>query len=197
VTVPEFYTCRHCSTAKTADNFYPNSRVQCKACISKKNKEKYRQKNDKVRTYIKGDALRPAKVRVVKKACPACDKQHPVSDGVLCFTCVRSESVRKQHGVLTAADFSLSGLNRRERMLLFLYACGQDISGYYRDSDSTPSFPHPDISDLQRSFTIFHRKKPFPVGKYLPQPEEESKTKQTPSHHETRRLRRHHDHDQN
>ena len=111
-----------------------------------------------------------------KHTCPECGKSVRQSAGLLCDKCVRNETLRKQYGILTAADFSLQGLDVGERMLLFLYAAGQDISGYYRDSDSTPRFPHPDISDLQRSFTIFHRKKPFPVGKYLPQPEEESKT---------------------
>jgi hypothetical protein len=154
MTVPEFYTCRHCSTAKTADNFYPNSRVKCKACISKKNKEKYRQKNDNVRTYIKGGAPRPPKVKVAKKACPACDKQHPVSDGVLCSICVRSESVRKQHGILTSADFSLINLNRRERMLLFLWAIGQDISDLLPSPPTTITTAHPTIDDLPEGYPM-------------------------------------------
>lgn len=120
-----------------------------------------------------------------KHTCPECAKPMRQSAGLLCGKCVRDENTRKRYDVLTAADFSLQGLDVRERMLLFLYACGQDISGYYRDSDSTPSFPHPDISDLQRSFTIFHRKKPFPVGKYLPQPEEERKTNPVTSSYTT------------
>lgn len=67
-----------------------------------------------------------------KHTCPECAKTMRQSAGLLCDKCVRDEGTRKRYGVLTAADFSLDGLDLTERMLLFLFATGRsDVLEYY------------------------------------------------------------------
>ena len=90
--------------------------------------------------------------------CPECGKAMRQTAGLLCTVCVRNEDVRKRYGILTAADFSLQGLELRERMLLFLYAAGQDISAHLRGPDHTPRGDHPDLDALKQGFTIHHGK---------------------------------------
>lgn len=93
-----------------------------------------------------------------KHTCPECGKRMRQSAGLLCDKCVRDESTRKRYGVLTAADFSLHMLDVRERMLLFLYAAGQDISGYLREPDHTPRGDHPDLDALGQKFGFHHKR---------------------------------------
>lgn len=55
----------------------------------------------------------------------------------------------------TSNNYSLKNLDANERMLLFIYACGQDISGYFENNISpieTASY-HSEILD-ERDFSI-------------------------------------------
>ena len=55
----------------------------------------------------------------------------------------------------TSMNYDLKGLNSNERMLVFLYACGEDISGYF-DNKILPlemGAYHSEIID-ERDFSI-------------------------------------------
>lgn len=77
------------------------------------------------------------------KTCPECGKNVRKNHaGLLCLVCVRNEDARKKHSIWTAADFSLiNDLSPEERQILFLWACGQDVSDYFKQQTIvTPSF---------------------------------------------------------
>lgn len=73
-----------------------------------------------------------------KRTCISCKKTLYI-DSPLCERCLRDGSVRAEHGIYLPGDFhNLKALSLKERQLLFLWACGQDISDYFPTKLSHP-----------------------------------------------------------
>ena len=52
--------------------------------------------------------------------CRHCGRRQ-VSPAVLCTRCSPNDEIRKEHGILTAADVNLRNLTIEERMMVFIY----------------------------------------------------------------------------
>lgn len=79
-------------------------------------------------------------------------------DWQLCHSCMEKEG-----GKYTASNFDLKDLSVMERQLVFLWACGQDISEYF-EKESVPATPgvDEDIYDLLNGTR--RRRKPYRGG---------------------------------
>ena len=83
--------------------------------------------------------------------CAECGKPQRGTPSLLCGTCCRNETIRRKHRVFISADFTeIRHLDHTERMLLFMYAIGVDITPYlpnrHRHEDIVGT--QPDMDDL-------------------------------------------------
>lgn len=82
------------------------------------------------------------------KSCSKCGSKHR-DIYLLCQKCMEKEG-----GQYTASNFDLSDLDQVERQLVFLWACGKDISGYLDKTNHEVYVP--DNEDLSELLSYLH-----------------------------------------
>jgi hypothetical protein len=97
-----------------------------------------------------------------KYTCNVCNKKSSKKMwGEICGDC--HESIGANY---TSANYQLNDLSQKERMLVFMHACGIDISDMFDNTKSTPDNAHlpPEstlFDDLESVYT-----KPFIIGDF-------------------------------
>lgn len=80
------------------------------------------------------------------------------SEYPLCSHCMEKDGAN-----YTASNYDLRGLSQVERQLVFLHACGQDITGYFDKDIHQPYAPDDEeLFDLMKSLNTV----PFYIGEF-------------------------------